>query len=372
MKARAVLEVNLSAIKQNISFLKKMAQGEFLCPMVKADAYGHGMLAMTKLLIEEGIKQVGVVSLDEACLIRKNYSKIDILIFAPLFNKNDLLEALQENVILVCCSWKELKLLAELKKKIRIHLKFDTGFSRLGFSPKDFPKLLAFLKDHPHIKLEGIASHLIAGEELSDKESQSFKQIQLFLELKEKIPNIKYHILNSSGIISQYVNELNFKLGVRPGITLYGIKPKVLIKDSKALSKWDNLALTLSSCLKSQIVALRTLSKGDSVSYGAYWKAEQDTTIATVSLGYADGLMRSFGKKRKVLFRGKKRPIVGTICMDFFMIALQKEDQEVQLGEEVIIFDSQSLSPEEQAENIDTISYELFCSLSSRVKRIYK
>ena len=127
----------------------------------------------------------------------------------------------------------------------------------------------------------------------------------------------------------------------------------------------------MSSCLKSQIIALRNISKGDSVSYGACWKAKKKTKIATVSLGYADGFIRAFAKQRKVLFRGQKRPVTGTVCMDFFMMAIE-EEKNVQLGEEVVIFDSQNLSPEEQAKDIDTIPYELFTSLGSRVKRIYK
>ena len=371
MESRAVLEVNLSAVKHNARLLKSLAGDAFFCPMIKADAYGHGSTAIAKTLTEEGFNQVGVINADEARPIRENNSEIDILIFEPLFNSSDLLWVSQENLVLVCSDWASLKKLALLKKNFRIHLKFDTGFSRLGFALQESPQLLAFLKDHPLLKLEGIASHLISGEELYDHKSLTYKQLQSFLKLKKPFPNTKHHLLNSSGLISQYANELNTKLGVRPGISLYGIKPKVLFKNSKAHAKWDALSFTLSSCLKSRIIALRNISKGDPVSYGACWKAKKNTKIATVSLGYADGFIRAFSKQRKVLFRGKKRPVTGTVCMDFFMMAVE-EEKNVQLGEEVVIFDSQNLSPEEQAKDIDTIPYELFTSLGSRVKRIYK
>ena len=379
MKARSVLEVNLSAIRQNVRLLQKITGKSFFCPMLKAEAYGQGAIPVTKILYEEGVKQVGVISTDEAWSIRESLPEVDILIFSPLYSQEDLKWVLQENLVLVCSDWRALKSLSQLKTKVRIHLKFDTGFSRLGFSPKETQKIKDFLKEEPHIQLEGLASQLLSGEELSDKNSPTHKQLESFLELQkafpsETFPNLKAHLFNSSALINQYVNELDYSsfLGSRPGISLYGIKPKALFENEIAQDKWEKLDFITSSCLKSQIVGLRIISKGEAVSYGSIWKAKEETKIATVSMGYADGFFRSLGSVRNVLFRGQKRPVVGAVGMDFFMIALKKEDQDAQLGEEVIIFGHPDLTLEEQAQAVSTIPYELLCSLGSRVERVYK
>ena len=224
------------------------------------------------------------------------------------------------------------------------------------------------------MELEGIGTHLVSGEELGDNNSFSSFQLQKFLDLIRFFPNTKNHILNSSALISQFVHSDSSNLGARPGISLYGIKPKVFFQNSKAEEKWNQLQLRPVSCLKSRIVSVQELSKGAPVSYEARWKAPRKSKIATVSLGYADGFLRALDKKREVLFRGKKRPVIGAICMDFFMIDLTDEDKAIELGEEVIIFgaDKQaSLSAEEQAEAINTIPYELFTNIGSRVERLY-
>jgi len=372
MKARAVLEVNLSAVRQNVRLLQKINGKNFFCPMLKANAYGQGALPIAKALYEEGVKQAGVINADEAWPLRENLPDMDILIFSPLYKAEDLKWIAQENLVLVCSDWRDLKTLSRLKTKIRIHLKFDTGFSRLGFFPPSAPQIKAFLKDHPHISLEGFGSQLLSGEELANKNTPTYKQLKDFFKLKKTFPNLENHLLNSAGLISQYANQSSDLLGSRPGISLYGIKPKVYCKDKVAQSRWEALNFIPSSCLKSQIMGLRTLSKGDSVSYGSRWTAKKETQIATVSMGYADGFSRSLGATRNVLFRGRKRPVVGAVGMDFFMIALEKEDHEARLGEEVILFGSPDLTIEEQAQATSTIPYELLVSLGSRVERLYK
>lgn len=376
MKSRAVLEVNLQAIKRNVRLLQKMTGKGFFCPMLKADAYGQGAVPVAKALYEEGVKQIGVINADEAWSIRESLPEIDLLIFSPLLNSEDLKWIAQENLALVCSDWRDLKTLSQSKTKLRVHLKFDTGFSRLGFPPISAQKIKNFLKDFPHIQLEGLASQLLSGEELSDKNTPTHKQLKAFLELKKNFPNLKTHLLNSSGLINQYVNQLSYSLGSRPGIALYGIKKKVLFENETARNRWKNLNFIPSSRLKSQIIGLRTLSKGDSVSYGSHWKAKEETQIATISIGYADGFSRSLSSSlnssRAVLFRGQKRAVVGAVGMDFFMIALKKEDREAQLGEEVILFGHPDLTIEEQAQAISTIPYELLVSLGPRVEKVYK
>ena len=347
--------------------------------MVKADAYGHGAGPVTRALLEIGVQQIGVISVSEAWPIRKLTKDMDILIFGPLLNREDLSWALEEGLVMVCSNWLDLEILSRIKKPCRIHLKFDTGFSRLGFDLKSAPKMSGFLKDNPHIQLEGLATQLISGEELGDKTSLSFYQIKQFSGLKKIFSCRNFHVLNTSALIASCAHNEEMIFGSRPGIGLYGVKPEIFLKDEEAKKRWKNLSLFPVSRLKSCIVAVRHISKAVSVSYGGTWKAPCPSQIAVVSLGYGDGFLRSFGSVREVLFRGKKRPIVGTVCMDFFMIDVtdcdKNGDKPVRLGEEVIIFGKQKglfLSPQAQAESSGTVSYELFSRLGTRVERVYK
>ena len=373
MKNRAIFEINLELLKKNAKLLKNIKNQSFFCPMLKANAYGHGSVPVTKVLLDIGIKQVGVITADEAWVIRESIPEMDILIFGSLINKEDLSWILEEKLAVVCSHWLDLQNLAQIKKKARIHLKFDTGFSRLGFNLNSAQKLFDFLKNNPQLKLEGIGTQLVSGEELADKNSWSFLQLSQFLKLTTFFPQAKKHILNSSALISQFAHSDTLDIGARPGISLYGIKPKVFFQNQQVENKWKDLPLQPVSSLKSQIVALREIPKGTPVSYNSSWKAGRKSKIATVSLGYADGFLRALGKKREVLFRGQKSPVIGAICMDFFMIDLTdtKEKKPIEIGEEVILFGRDKLTAEDQAVAVDTIPYELFTNIGPRVKRVY-
>ncbi len=379
MKNRAVLEVDLNLLKQNCLTLKSLAKNLFFCPMVKADAYGHGAIPVTKTLLSIGVKQVGVISVGEAWAVRELVEDIDILIFGPVLNKEDLSWAVEEKLILVCSNWLDLESLSQYGKPCRIHLKFNTGFSRLGFDLSSVEKLDIFLKDNPQIQLEGLATQLVSGEELGDKESFSFCQTEELSKLHKVFSCSNFHALNTSALIADFVHGGNVHFGARPGIGLYGIKPEVFLKNEKAKPKWENLFLAPVSCLKSYIVGMHELNKGDPVSYGACWKASRPSQIATVSLGYGDGFLRNSNSIREVLFRGKRSPVVGAVCMDFFMIDVtdfaNKREKPVQIGEEVVIFGRQGqtfLCPQDQAFKSGSIVYEFFCRLGPRVERVYK
>lgn len=376
MKSRAVLEVCLDSLKENCKTLQKLNGDSFFCPMLKADAYAHGAVPVAKILLEEGVKQVGVISASEAWAIRESVEEMDILIFGPLINKEDLSWIVEEKLVVVCSNWLDLKNLSQMKKPCRIHLKFDTGFSRLGFDLNFANKVYDFLKDNPQIQLEGLATQLVLGEELGDSESFSAKQLKRFSSLKKVFSCPHFHVFNTSALIADFSHNGKSNFGSRAGIGLYGIKPKVFFKDQTAENKWKDLSLAPVSSLKSAVVAVHQLSKGDVVSYGALWKADRPSQIAVVSLGFGDGFFRSLGSAREVLFRGKKRAIVGIVCMDFFMIDVTDEKEKaIELGEEVLIFGKQGsmfLSPELQAEASGTISYELFSRLGARVERVYK
>ena len=338
-----------------------------------------GLFPWYRTLFSTGVKQIGVISASEAWAIREIMEEVDILVFGPVLSEEDLSWIVEEKLVLVCNNWLDLKKLSRYKTVSRIHLKFDIGFSRLGFELSSTRQLYDFLKDNPQIQLEGLAAQLVAGEELGDKKSFSSYQLEQFSELKKIFSCKSFHILNTSALISSFAHGDKIVFGARPGIGLYGVKPEILFKGDKAKKRWKDLLFSPVSSLKSYIVAIHQLEKGDTVSYGGTWRASRLSQIATVSLGYGDGFLRSFGSFREVLLRGRRVPVVGVVCMDFFMVDVTDfhngEGASIKIGEEVIIFGRQGedfLSPQSQAECMGTISYELFSRLGSRVERIYK
>ena len=405
MKPSAILQVNLSLLKKNCKTLQSLSPHPFFCPMLKAEAYGHGALPVAKTLFKAGVQQVGVINTQEAEPIKQSLKNLDILIFGPLLSLKDLTWIVKQKLVIVCSNWEDLKNISKLKQKVRIHLKFDTGFTRLGFYLKEASKLYDFLKQNPHIKLEGLGTQLVLGEELGDSKSFSFNQLLDFLKLKAYFPKVPFHALNTSAMLAcfshsstkgvydstkgvydskkgtRFYPDLSDSrkqckplrdFGLRPGIGLYGLKPEILIQNKKAQKK--DLSLAPVSCLKSFIVGLHKIPKGRAVSYGGLWRAKKTSQVATVSLGYGDGFLRSSLAGRSVLFRGKKQPVIGTLCMDFFMIDVTNCKAPIKLGEEVVIFGRQGsayLSPKEQAAFSGTIPYELLSRLGTRVKRIY-
>ncbi len=380
---RSILEIDLNKLKSNYDLLKKMCSNEtFFCSMVKDQAYGHGVIPITQALLEKGVKQVGVIDIPEALQLREFIKEpFDILVFGPLLSEESLSWAVDNNITLVVNNWVDLKHL-EKRKKIKIHLKFNTGFSRLGFPLSEAERIKKFLDKNPHIQLEALCTQLVSGEELTDTNSFSHQQIKQMQTLQSVFPSTFLHIFNTSALCSIYVSGLVEKfssIGVRPGIGLYGIKPEIYLTDKSMEQKWRELFLEPISCLKSYVVNVHKLNKGDKVSYSGSWVAQRPSTLVTISLGYGDGFFRSFNSQREILFRGQRVPIVGAVCMDFFMVDVTdcftgKESDSIFLGEEVVIFGQQGesfLSIEDQSQKVGTIAYEFLVRLGERVGRVY-
>ena len=256
-------------------------------------------------------------------------------------------------------------------------MKFDTGFTRLGFCPSEAEKIKSFIKKNPSLQLEGLCTQLITGREAGSRQSVTFSQRRLLCEL-QRLFSVKHrHSLNTEALISSFIHDekIDSFEGARVGIGLYGIKPVVKWQSQASKEKWESLYLQSVSTLKSYIVDVHHLKKGGSVSYEGTWKAKRDSRIATVSLGYGDGFFRNFSHKGQVLYRGQTVPLAGRVCMDFFMIDITDiSGPAAHIGEEVVIFGRQGdtvLSVSEQAACIGTIPYEIFVSLGERVKRTY-
>lgn len=391
---KTVLEVNMSALQHNLRVYSNLLHsGTKMMAMVKASAYGSGAVEIARQLEFSKVNYLAVAYTDEGVELRKAGIQLPIMIlnpeeatFADLIEHDlepeisnlQLLAQFSEFVTANQPIFPEdvfadklpeiftdfaqmVKEEMESNNKYPIHLKLDTGMHRLGFEEKDLPELLACLKKSKGVEIVSILSHLAASETI-DHDKFTNHQIDLYLKSYEKIAEaIGYrpirHILNSAGIVRFPEFQMDM---VRLGIGLYGIDSSGLIQEN----------LQTVNTLKATISQIKTIAKGETVSYGRSGKAEKDMMIATLSIGYADGLPRAAGNGQyDVLVNGVKSTIFGTICMDMCMIDITNIP-DIEQGDEVIIF-GKNPKVEELAAAVGTIPYEIFTGVSSRVKRVY-
>ncbi len=359
-----VLEIDLNALVLNLnvynSFLKPKTK---LIAMVKASAYGSGSVEVAKLLEFQKVDYLAVAYADEGVELRKAGIQLPILVLNPEEAAFEVLEKqnLEAEIYSLELLEKFVHHFSNKKSKILIHLKLDTGMRRLGFEEKDLDNLIATLKKNKHIKIQSIFSHL-AGSESNEHDNFTKSQVSRFQKMYNKIcAGLKIrpmrHILNTSGInrFPQHQMEM-----VRLGIGLYGIDGSKTIQNQ--LQKVHTLKATISQ--------IKNITKGETIGYGRKGKAKKAMRIATISIGYADGLMRSAGNGNfSVLIQGKRAHTVGNICMDMCMVDVT-EITEAATGDEVIIFGGNP-TVEELANVMGTIPYEIFPLISERVKRVY-
>jgi alanine racemase len=359
-----VLEIDLNALVLNLnvynSFLKPKTK---LMAMVKASAYGSGSVEVAKLLEFQKVDYFAVAYADEGVELRKAGIQLPILVLNPEEAVFDALEKqnLEAEIYSLELLEKFVHHFSNKKLKILIHLKLDTGMKRLGFEEKDLDYLIAILKKNKHIKIQSIFSHL-AGSEANEHDNFTKNQVSRFQKMYDEIcAGLKIspmrHILNTSGInrFPQHQMEM-----VRLGIGLYGIDGSQTIQNQ--LQKVHTLKATISQ--------IKNITKGETIGYGRKGKAKKAMRIATISIGYADGLMRSAGNGNfSVLIQGKRSHIVGNVCMDMCMVDVT-EILEAATGDEVIIF-GENPTVEELANVMGTIPYEIFPTISDRVKRVY-
>ena len=376
----------MQALGENIQMLSELTgKGSFFCPMIKADGYGHGALAVAKKVQSIGIKKAGVVSVEEALQLKELSKDMEIYVFGP-FDKSQVNAIDTYGFIPVIGQWENLRDLSFSKKKeICFHIKFNLGMNRLGFAPSEAPALIKHIQNSPSLKLTGICSRLSEGEAVGweEKHSQTIRKTILFKKICDQFGNsfstsdLQFHLLGSAGWWALWSHSrLDSKLGFRPGICLYGVKPPLLFASQAAKKKYKSIQLKNVFCLKSFVVQSHFLSAGQTVSYGGTWRAKKKSLLAVVSMGYADGLPYNLSNKAEVLFRGKRVPIAGRVCMDFFMIDVTGvwNKQTVKKGEEIVIFGFQGdsfISIEEQAKKADSIPYELLTRIGHRVHRMY-
>ncbi|MBF0225923.1 MAG: alanine racemase [Desulfobacterales bacterium] len=374
-------EIDLKAIAHNISALRNITNPNAkLMAVVKANAYGHGMKEIAFTALKHGAETLGVARINEGIQLRKWGIESNILIFG-FCGKDDVKDIIEFNLTPTIFSIQMAKELSNaaacFNKKIKTHIKIDTGMGRLGLvhdslrlnypnSQSSLIKDIALILKNKNLFVEGIYTHFAT----ADSQDKSFAKMQLdlFFDCLEKL---KYagidipikHAANSAATIE--LPEAHFDM-VRLGISLYGLYP------SNEINK-KNIDLKPALSLKSKIIQLKHVPKDFTVSYGCTYKTSKPSIIATVPVGYADGYNRNLSSKGYMLVKGKRANIAGRVCMDITMLDVS-HIPDIEIGDEVVIYGEQCnecISVDEVAENLHTINYEIVSIIATKVPRVY-
>ncbi|MBE7038110.1 MAG: alanine racemase [Ruminococcaceae bacterium] len=364
-------EVNLDAINENINSIRSILNKDTkVLAVVKADAYGHGAAKVALSLVKNKIDYLGVATSGEAMELRNIGIKTPILILGAIYNEN-IGELISNDITLTVFDYKTALNISNVAKKLnkiaKIHIKIDTGMTRIGFYPTDDSvKEICKISKLDSIEIEGMFSHFAKADE--EDENPTHIQFEKFMNIKNKLEEMKVqipicHICNSAGIIDFPEYQLNM---VRSGIITYGHYPSECVNHKK-------IKLTPAMTFKTLVANINQIEKGTSVGYGGTFTAEKSMKIATLLVGYADGYSRLLSNKADVLINGERCSVVGRVCMDQTMVDVSKL-KNINLGDEVILFGKSGnniVTVEEVAKIIGTINYEILCAVSKRVPRIY-
>ena len=360
-------EINLRNLEYNFRLVRKIVgkNVKILVP-VKADAYGHGIIAVSKRLERLGVDYLGVASIDEGIILRQNGIKKPVLVLSPIF-PDGVQALLKHNLIPSVCTWElALKLdrqAARRKQKAVIHIKVDTGMHRIGIAHHSARKFVRQVSRLKNILVEGIFTHFPCAD---NKPAFTRRQIGMFEALvrqleKEGIRIPLKHAANSLGVLDYPDGHFNM---VRPGLMVYGLSPRDRLR--------HKLLPVLS--LKTKIAYVKAVEKGKGVSYGHTYVTSRRTRLATLPVGYGDGYPRSLSNKAFCLIAGKRVRIIGRICMDQ-MLADVTNIKNAKTGQEVVLIGRQkdkAISAEELAKLAGTIPYEIVCNLGRRIPRVYR
>lgn len=374
---RTWMQIDLDAVEYNFHSVKnKLSKGTKLLCVLKADAYGHGAEFLVKEYERLGADWYGVSNIDEAVQLRKSGALKPILIFG--YTAPEMAETLCTYDIsqaLFSYSYAE-RLRDECKKKslkLKVHLKIDTGMSRIGFfsqTPEDIENSISEIskiKDFEELEIEGAFTHFSVADDITNQQEYTLKQFDNFMAVLNKLEShgIKIplrHCCNSAGIISFPQMHLDM---VRAGIILYGLYPSDEVR--------DKIDLKPVAQLKTVVSQVKSVPENTSISYGRIFTSPQKMKIASVSLGYADGYLRSFSNNTEMIVCGKRVPVVGRVCMDQLMLDVS-DVPDVKEGNIVTAFGKdgkEEISVDELAAKIGTINYEITCLIGKRVSRVY-
>ncbi|GAA8305779.1 alanine racemase [Helicobacter pylori] len=375
LKRASFVEVNTASLRHNFSTVKSIVPKDaHIMAVVKANAYGAGAIKASEIFLQEGANYLGVATLDEALELRSHFPKTPILIlgYSPNSNASMLID---NDLSAMVFSLEQAEVFSQMalksQKRLKVHLKIDTGMHRLGLEPNfksiEIIKKIRALKG---LEVEGIFTHLSnADSKIKTHAKNQMKAFNAFLEqlLDQKIEFQYRHAYNSAGILSLCNGNENRLLNLyRPGIMLYGFYPSSGMKESCPTILKNVISL------KAQIVQIRSVKKGEFIGYGEHFYTNEETLVGVLALGYADGLMRALGNRIQVAINNQLAPLIGKVCMDQCFVKLN--NIQAKEGDEVILFGDKSTKANDASEIamlLNTIAYETISTLSKRLERVY-
>jgi alanine racemase len=364
--------VDLGAIAHNVRVLREHAGAAQVMAVVKADGYGHGATQVARIALAAGAAELGVATVDEALALRADGITAPVLawLHPPGI---DFGPALLADVQIAVSSVRQLEELLDAGRRTgrtaTVTVKVDTGLNRNGVALEQYPSMLTALRQavaEDAVRLRGLMSHMVFADEPDNPINNA--QAQRFTEIvaQTRGQGVHFevaHLSNSSSTMSR--PDLAFDM-VRPGIAVYGLSPVPSLGD---------MGLMPAMTVKCAVALVKSVRAGEGVSYGHTWVAERDTTVALMPVGYADGVFRSLGGRLDVLINGRRRPGVGRICMDQFVVDLGPGHADVAEGDEAILFGPGSRgepTAQEWADLLGTIHYEVVTSPRGRITRTYR
>ncbi len=354
-----VMEIDLNAFEYNIEQIQKyVGTGVKIMPVIKANGYGTYINKRLDILNKFDIVAVAIV--EEVVYLRKiGYEKEIFVLNQPYESEID--DIIKYNITVGISSYEFAEKLANTRKDITVHVEIGTGMGRTGVHPYKIEKYLKSLADN--IKVEGIYTHFSSADSDEEYTKAQLNSFKVAIDTAKKIlGDIKYiHAAASNALL--YFKEAHFNL-VRPGIIIYGYPG-----DDKT---YENIDIKPIAKLKSKITFLKEVNQGTSIGYGrSYITKRPITKVATIPIGYADGLRRDLSNNGEVLINGERVPIIGNVCMDSFMADVTDLDN-VEVGDDVFIWDNENITLEEVAKKCNTINYEILSTISERVPRLFK
>ncbi len=364
-----VAEIDLQAIAHNLAKIKKRVAPAKVMAVVKANAYGHGVEGVAKVAVAQGIDYFGVARVEEGIELRELGIATPVLVLGGFFEEQ-IEESLRHDLELTLYDRKNAQALSEIARRMRkvarVHIKVDTGMARVGVPCEEAAQFVVLVKDFEHINPAGIYTHLSS----SDEADPTYSNLQLnrfqsiISDLNARNIHIPLaHAANSGGVLNLPHSYFDM---VRPGVSLYGYYP--------AAETARNLSLQPAMSIKSRVIFIKEVEKDTFISYNRTYQTSRKTTVATVSIGYADGYNRLLSNRGEVLIRGHRFPVVGRVTMDQIMVDVGLAS-EIEVGDEVVLLGRQGqdeITVYEICEKLNTIPYEVTCWVSERVPRVYK
>jgi alanine racemase len=365
-------EINLGHLRHNLHAVQKAVGKVPVWAVLKADGYGHGAKAVARTFEREGAAGVCVALVEEGIELREAGIRIPILVIGGHYARA-WGDVIAHGLTPMLHDPSQVPALAEEARymgvaHVDVHIKADTGMGRLGITPRELPRLIAALEKNPEVRLHGLMTHYACADTSDtvhlDEQFAAFEAMTSELARRGLQPKCR-HAANSAAVFTDRKHHLDL---VRPGIALFGVAPK------------PDLGVDLLPALRlrTEVIALRDVELGETVGYGATWTAKRRSRIATIPVGYADGLSRGLSSQGNVLLAGRRAPIAGIVSMDMTMVDVT-DIQGIELGEECVVLGSQKgrlgsacITVDEIATQLQTIPWEVLTSISRRVPRFYR